>query len=343
MVNQNDLLPLERWLYKNRNKKIKFPNHNNDYFNRYINIKNWLQDNIYKHIGAATSAEDGGIYTDHGPDHFNAVIEYAGKILGINDSKNDISIDPYEVFLLLTAILLHDAGNVHGRKDHEKKPLAILTEMGKLAVDDVFEKKIIADIAEVHGGKTKNGDDDTIGNKKWKDRREYGGVSYRPNMIAALVRFADEICENQNRSAKHLIETDSLPKPSEVFHLYAYSIKNVSVDRQDKSIKLEFYIEKKNVFKKFGKLDKEVYLIDEVMARLEKMNSERIYCSRYMYEVIQLRQIKASVFIVDEHFNELKSIELKLEDKGYPSHVNTLAEYYPDWTGEKLKDAFIES
>jgi len=336
MVNQNDLLPLELWLYNNQDKKDKFPNRNDQYFVRYLSIKKWLQDNIYKHIGAATGAEDGGIYTDHGPDHFNAVINYAGKLLGLDDSNNDIALRPYEVYLLLTSILLHDAGNVHGRKDHEKKPLAIMTKMGSLAASDAIERKIIADIAEVHGGKTKSGDKDTIGNKKWKDIRKFGDIGYRPNVIAALVRFADEICEDCNRAAGHLIETDSLPKQSEVFHLYAHAITSVSVDRQDKSINLEFYIEKENICKKFGKLDEEVYLIDEVMLRLEKMNNERVYCSRYMYEIIQLRQIKASIFIVDEDYNEIISKEFKLEDKGYPSNANLLADEYPDWVGEKL-------
>lgn len=342
MVNQNELLPVERWLYDNQDKKDKFPNRSDQYFIRYINIKNWLQDQIYKHIGAATSAEDGGIYTDHGPEHFNAVINYAGKLLGLDESNSNINIEPYEVYLLLASILLHDAGNVYGRKEHEKRPLEIINEMGALAVTDKFEGKTIADIAEVHGGKTENGDKDTIGNKKWKDCRHYCGVNFRPNMIAALVRFADEICEDRNRAAKHLIDTESLPKSSEAFHQYAYAINCVVVDRLDKSIRLEFYIDKKNICKKFGKLNEEVYLIDEVMSRLEKMNNERIYCSRYMYEIIQLRQIKASIFIVDEYYNELKTTEFKLEDKGYPSHANLLAKEYPEWVGEKLKESFSE-
>lgn len=343
MSNQKDLLPLEQWLSDNQGKKDKFPNRSDQYYIRYINIKSWLQDNVYKHIGAGTSVEDGGIYTDHGPDHFNAVINYAGRLLGLNESECNIKIEPYEAFLLLTSILLHDAGNVYGRKEHEKKPLAIINKMGALAVTDRFERKTIADIAEVHGGKTENGDKDTIGSKKWKDHHDFCGVNYRPNMIAALVRFADEICEDCNRAAKHLIETGTLPKSSEVFHYYAEAIKSVVVDKLDKSVRLKIYIEKENITKKFGKMDEEVYLIDEIMSRLEKMNNERIYCSRYMYEIIQLRQIKASIVIVDENYTELKSIEFKLEDKGYPSHANLLAKEHPGWVGEKLKEFFSGS
>lgn len=342
MVNLNDLLPLERWLYDNRNDRDRFPNRSDQYFIRYLGIKNWLKENVYKFIGAGTSAEDGGIYTDHGPDHFNAVISYAGKLLGINEPNAVINIEPYEAFLALTSILLHDAGNVYGRIKHEKRPFAIMNEIGKLGADDAVERKIIADIAEVHGGETKNGDKDTIGNKKWDDFNKYGDISYRPNMIAALVRFADEICEDRSRAAGHLIETNSLPKKSEVYHQYAHAIRNVSVDRLDKSIKLNFYIEKENACKKFGKSNNNIYLIDEVMLRLEKMNNERIYCSRYMFEIIQLRQIKASIYIVDENYNILMSKEFKLEDKGYPTHVNLLAKEYPEWVGKELRKNLLK-
>ena len=73
---------------------------------------------IYPLIGAATSAEDQGIYTDHGPDHFDSVIRYAGKLLNLPvviEGNEKICISPYEVFILLVSILLHDAGNIYGR------------------------------------------------------------------------------------------------------------------------------------------------------------------------------------------------------------------------------------
>lgn len=338
MENLSDLLPLENYLLENSSKKVKFPNRSDQYFNKYKCIKDWLRNNVYKHIGAATSAEDGGIYTDHGIDHFNAVIDYAGKLIEL-DNKTNNCIDPYEVFLLLTSILLHDAGNVYGRLNHEKEAFSILNTIKEFLTDS-FECKIIADLAEVHGGKTDTGDKDTIGNKRWKDKHSFGGISYRPNLIAALVRFADEICEDCNRCAKHLIETNKLPKPSEVFHHYANSIKSVEVDRLDKSIRLEIFIDEQNVHKKLGKLSEEVYLIDEIMSRLEKMNNERIYCTRFMCDVIQLRQIKASIFIVDKSYSTLKNEEFKLEDKGYPSYAKLLAKEHPGWVGEKLKESF---
>ncbi len=338
-ANHDDLLPLEQWLKEKQGLKDKFPARSDQYFIRYLNIKKYLVNKIYKHIGAATSAEDGGIYTDHGPDHFNAVINYAGKLLGVDESSGMV-IEPYEVYLLLTSILLHDAGNVEGRTDHATKPYVIMNKMGELAWDDRTEARIVSDIAEVHGGKTKKGDEDTIGNMNWDDTKKFLSIDYRPNMIAALVRFADEICEDRTRSVKYLIEVDKLPKQSEAFQYYAYFINSVSVDRRDKSIQIEYQIEKKYLCRKFGKLSEEVYIVDEIMLRLEKMNNERIYCSRFMYEIIPLRQIKASITVIDEDYCDLEIKKIQLIDSGYPAHTLSLAELYPDWIGEKLEKKY---
>ena len=57
-VNHDDLLPLEQWLSDKQGLRNEFPGHSDKYFIRYLNIKQYLIDNIYKHIGAATSAEE---------------------------------------------------------------------------------------------------------------------------------------------------------------------------------------------------------------------------------------------------------------------------------------------
>ena len=159
-------------------------------------------------------------------------------------------------------------------------------------------------------------------------------------MIAALVRFADEICEDYTRAAKHLIEEDKLPKQSQIFHHYAFAIKSVSVDKQDKSIQLDICIEKQYSCKKLGKLNEEVYLTNEIMSRLEKMNNERIYCSRFMCDIIQLQSIKATIKVVDENYETLNNDKFELMDEGYPTHSVSLAKEHPEWVGEFLEKSF---
>ena len=221
-LNLAELEPLEEWLKSNQSKVVFFPNKKNDYFDRYWAIKKHLAENIYPWIGSGTSAEDQGLYTDHSLDHFNAVVRYAGHLLGLDShcqepiAEQTIGITPYETFITLVSILLHDAGNINGRRGHEKAPLKIFKGMGNALCPDKFEAVPIALIARAHGGKvlTASGESskDTIENLKLADRDTYGNIKFRPKLIAALVRFADEICEDRSRAARYLLKSGSLPE-----------------------------------------------------------------------------------------------------------------------------------
>lgn len=131
----NNLLPLEKFFKKSwegRNAADDFPIDHGDYYARYTVMKRWIDINIYKYIGAGTSAEDNGIYSDHSIDHFNKVIEYAGKLIGLKPNgtfeRKAKLINGYEAYLILCGILLHDSGNVFGRHEHEKKTKEIASD-----------------------------------------------------------------------------------------------------------------------------------------------------------------------------------------------------------------------
>ncbi len=338
-TSNNDLLALELLLSNTPKGQTKFPEPNVDYFARYTNIKNHLNDHYFKYIGAGTSSKNGYFFTDHSQDHFNYVIRYAGKLIGLSDAddtNNFNRLNIYEVYMLLIAILLHDAGNAEGREEHEKKPFVILKEMGALAGIDDFEKRNIADIAEVHGGVTQSGSKDTIGAKKKPDNDEYHGIKFRPNLLAAILRFADEICEDGTRTSKALLDKGVISSDSEIHHRYAESIKNVQVDTQDKSICLKHVIQVSILKNKFPYNNKNIYLTDYILERLDKMNCERIYCSRFMYEIVQLKKIKTALIILDDEHNEVFNQALVLEDEGYPSSPIVLKNKYSNCKGKTL-------
>ena len=344
----DNFLPLERWFEIQSSNGEHFPNGNREYFERYKGIKKYLQKKIYPLIGAATSAEDQGIYTDHGPDHFDAVIRYAGKLLNLPvviEGNEEICILPYEVFVLLVSILLHDAGNIYGRKNHEKHPLKIFIGMGDYLCPDVFEAKIISQIATAHGGTVllPNGNysKDTIGSNALRDNDPVRSISVRQRLIAALVRFSDEICEDRDRAAKFMLQNQTLPEYSEVFHAYANSISSVEVDHEGKSINLLVELKKDDVIKQFGKGSREniqdVFLVDEIFSRLEKMYCELLYCRRFMHEYIKHDRIRATIRIYDTEMDLLKDVAVELKEEGYPSTKKSLLEDHPEWDGSTLK------
>lgn len=337
------LFPLEIYLERKSKEPQNFPYNKTDYFQRYRIIKDYLADVVYPNIHAGTSAEDGGIYTDHSINHFNSVITYLGKLVDIdkNNIDKELEISPYEVYVALVAILLHDAGNIFGRQGHEKKTSQILKEIGPVACPDNFEGKRIAKIATAHGGKFKKRDGnftkDTISQLAETD--SLGGISYRPKLIAALVRFADEICEDRSRAVKYLLDRSALPKFSEIFHQYAASISSVDVDFLSKRILIKYEIEEEDAKKKFGKGDsknvEEAYLIDEINTRLEKMFHELIYCKNFMYEVCPLNKIRADIIIYSDDMDEIQK-SFELEQSGYPNENFSFSDSYPDWSGDKL-------
>ena len=330
----NSLLPLEALLKRVSRERNHFPERNENYFNRYVGIKRWLTDNYYRFIGAGLST-DGGIYSDHGPDHFDEVIRFAGLLVGPENLRNKGRLlNPYELYVLLLAILLHDAGNLFGRASHEKLPYSILVEMGELSGSDNTEKKAIAKVAEAHGGVSTQGDKDTI--FPLEEKVSQGTASFRPRILAALLRFADEICESRTRAAATLINRDQLPTKSEAYHIYAQSIKSVEINRESKSVHLKFVIPVEYILRTWGKDDKKTYITDEIFHRLEKMNLERNYCNRFMYPVVTIERIDAIVEIVNEEFDTQEKHAIRLGDTGYPSKVVSLSKEYPDLCGKSL-------
>jgi hypothetical protein len=328
-----------------------FPAGSLEYFKRYQQIKSALSKDIYKWIGAGTSSEDQGVYTDHGIDHFNAVIRYAGKLVGLDSPEiatamGNIRLTPYETFLALVSILLHDAGNVSGRYGHETRTFKILNELGPAVCPDRFETRIIATIAQVHGGKTsdKSGNQtkDTIRNSTLEDKDSYQGIGYRPRAIAALVRFADEICEDRSRAASYMIKDKALPAKSEIFHHYANSITSAEVDLPSKRIQIKYELSKDVALVAYGKDNGEgkvtsQFIVDEINERLEKMFRELLYCMEFMFDIVHIREIRADITVYDDNMMVLKKQVFELVQSGYPETGFSFAEVNPNWIGSIIK------
>lgn len=332
---------LEKWFVKNAPDFDRFPDPRVDYVDRYRSLKNWLNTNCYTFIGAKISSESNGIYTDHGPEHFDQVIRSVGELLGLTNSSSHIPLDCYEVYMLLSGVLLHDAGNIFGREGHEKKAFEILQDVGDNSATCNIERRHIANIAEVHGGRSKFGDKDTINAKFNTESYDYLNAKFRPKLISAIVRFADEICENKTRTSSYTINKNLIPKQSEVYHYYANAISASKVDIEGRQVRLTFDITLDLIDKKLGKDDTEVYLIDEIFNRIEKMNCERLYCSRFFQGSIYLDSIRVTINIKDKNYEDVDTLLIDTHT-GYPSESLNLARKYTSWSGEALKTRFEE-
>jgi len=338
-----DLLPLERLFQQKSQDRSQLPHLTENIFSRYINIRDYLRDHVYPSIGSGLSAlsADRGIYTSHGPEHFDEVVKYAGHLLGCERGDEDISLSAYELYLLLSAIRLHDAGNAYGREEHEKKVIQILRAMGEVSGPDDVEKNLISVIAEAHGGRTIDDSKDTISALREVDT--IGSQDVRPRLLAAIVRFADEICESRTRAAGFLLRQGALPAHNEIFHKYASCISSVKVRAAERTVSVKYVLSAEDALKTWGKGKdehnvQEVFLINEIFQRLEKMFLERRYCMRFMQGRHNIDRIRAEIEIRDDNGTVIEKLAIDEEEEGYPTLPSTLKDKYPEFTGEKVRE-----
>lgn len=322
---------LELLLLNKSRDHAQQPNLKTDLFQQYEACLSYLKTSIYPYVdaGLAALSKENGIFTLHGPDHFDEVVKYAGLLLDAGSASVDLNA--YELFILLVAIRIHDAGNMFGRENHERRTYEILSQMGTGVFPDQFEIRQIASIAEAHGGVTGSGSKDKIG--ELPPTASYGSANFRPRLLAAICRFADEICESRTRAAECLLRAGSLPPENEVFHKYATAIKAVVPEPGQHRVRIayDFFVE--DAMKKWGKgrsngTVETVYLIDEIFGRLEKMFRELEYCRRYMRGVCDIEHVNATIEIHKTPTSEfwspqdsvVKRYDIRSEPEGYPIH-----------------------
>lgn len=309
-----ELLPLERLLrYFSENHKFP-PNNKDNYFDRYIKVKDWLTANVFKDTDLVVAYKDNKIMTSHGLDHCNAVITKAGELLRVNDSFDSyIKTTPYETYILLMSIILHDAGMLAGREDHGFKLRLVIPQMVNILNNDKFEQMRLCKIVESHQGTTLTGSSRTLEmlnnqNKSINDVRE--------GLLGAILRFSDEISEDYTRANKLLIDINQIPNESKIHHYYALSVASCTV-ADDGFIDIQYLIGLDMINKTFPWDGNDVYLLDWICKKVLKINRERLYCMEHMYKEIDAFGVRATITIIDSLLVPVRVIELSKKDWKY--------------------------
>ncbi len=299
-----------------------------------------------------TNTDDILWLNNHGPKHISTVIERASDLV----DGATIVLNPREVYILLSSIQLHDVGNFYGRKGHEKKILEIIQDVNQFVGFDAIEQRYIKNIAQVHGGKIikKNGikDPNTIVTIKPSVTIEQYPI--RKQVLASIVRFADELADDKNRADSIMLFKKQIPKSSEIYHAYSFCLDSVIVKHDSQTVELHFKIPKEFLLNKLGKGKSEVYLLDELYERVLKVHNERIYCSKFWKGLIDIDKIWIQIEFYTRHepnktikesdFTVHDDITFTLQDNQYPNISGDIFSMcselkYPDGkniTGENL-------
>lgn len=318
---------LEELFLSNKINDNSFPS-GKDYIATYTILKNNFEKNIHPEIKTKIlEIEREGYYNDHGVDHIKMVIDRISKIIeNFKQNESSFSLSNYEVFILLIAANLHDAGHlITNRKGHANAAKELLSRFDKApnSLLDPGERRIIGDIAKSHGGK-----DDPIGKLASEDH--ISGIKIRPRLLASILRLADELAEDKTRASRFLLylkdEGDTQNNPlddfSEIFHRFSESIDSIYIEGN--VIKLSFCVNSKQLIKKFKKKsgDSETthFLLDEIYERCLKTFLETLYSNRFFEPNNRYTKITVKIYLLDEYEDYLiDPISFVLEENGYPS------------------------
>ena len=322
-----------------RKKHLSFPKEETDYYRRFQEIDRYLNETVHPVVNQGATAHGDGWLTDHGTDHITTVIRRAGELAVDTDGEGEsITLTPYEVFLLVSAIHFHDVGNVFGRDQHEKEITNIMCKLNDNLLGDGVERRMIRDIAMAHGGYVgdEQQDKDTIGHLTW----EHSTTSNEPRVrfLAAVLRFADELADDYTRTRRFLLE-GKLTKDSEIYHMYADRLRRVSVEPKNRKVVLLFELDVEHATTEYQKGHDRVYLYDEIVTRSIKMHRENIYCGRFTQTRTWPNMIDVAISIAkDRYMTELMKINFTLAQQGYPSNPKHLTEAISSFSFDSLQE-----
>lgn len=271
----------------------------------YLTAKNYFKRNIYGEIKAVEAD-----LTDHSERHIRNVQDNAARLIG-EEGKNKFS--GVELYFLALAILFHDAGNINGRKDHNKKVTEIYNKIRNN--ESLFnpERRLILKAVAAHCGESSKGDKDTI--NELEEKSDLYGHALRLRELAAVLRFADELAEGPQRTSDYMIENKKFSEESLIYHEYA-QITTPFIDRGGSRIVVSYDIDC-NQCKDLKKLLVFTY------KRVLKLDLERRYCKYYAPILDVFKRTDVSYeFNHDGNPMELGLDKISLEDKYTYMDVN---------------------
>lgn len=288
-------------------------------------------------------------FTDHGATHVAAVMNSASELVKEKLSgKKRNSLTTLDIYLILTAILWHDVGMVISRAKHAELVYDMTWEMADFFPNPTVQG-LVSQIANAHKGVAGLDDLST------DDLCTVEGPAQHVNtaLLAAVVRFADEISENHTRVSLPILK--QVPEDQKIFWLYAASIGSSIAQPDRHRVIIDYRFDADTVTqcwpdKDFPALwpegNNKIPLLTYALGRLEKINNEREYCFKYFSSVAPIRDIEARFCITRQGKKvsgyENTSILIRgaaVASKGYPQTkiIKDFQREHPEWQVEAIE------
>lgn len=286
---------------------------------RYDTLSAAMNAQIHPLVTSYANLATGAFFSDHGVQHIADVIKSAQRLL--QDATGQIT--EYELFILLVAINYHDIGNMFGRIEHEAKINDVLEKFFSAASFDQLDRALAIQVASKHGG-VFNGSKDRLSELErsttWKN------FQVRPQLLAAVLKLADELSEHNGRGDQTAISANLLKgHESEVHHVFACAVNNLMPDFKSGAIDYRFYLTVDTLKQKYAwKADGTIGILEYIYQRVIKTYLECIYCSKYARGFFYFDRVNVRVEIYDSNRpSKLMELALRIEGESeYPSEVD---------------------
>jgi hypothetical protein len=318
-----------------------------DFIKTFADIEEYLDEEVHPNTVLGAALQNEGLLNDHGVEHVQMVIKNAyyllkDKMKDIESGKGVDRLTGCELFMLLLAAHLHDVGNIYGREEHERRIYDVIDALGDKWTLDHPETIIITEIATAHGGHV--GDDendkDTL---RLLEREDFWiNIPVRPSVLASVLRFADEISDDNTRANRFLNDAGVLPEKNKLFHAYSFSLSPITITGN--VIEFRYYINKEYIHNKIPVENAEsIYLYDEILRRLIKCLCELEYCRKYSDGMISITTLSVEVNVMPVQGRKpIKTTKFNLKLKGYPSIDTAAFDSLAYQSGEDLDKAIQE-
>ena len=335
----NDAITLEDALRSRANKDSDAE----DFYAKYIGMKNYLEDEYYRWIQAECP-----YFTDHGERHIASVIQSTSQLLQPHLKARSSELSSLDLFLILVSILWHDVGNVYGRSGHAARVAEMTKDLKKIGFPNPDVHRLVVEISKAHSGNE--------GLSTPRDREDCSTAKKTytvfPSALAAVVRFADEISENRTRASEELLP--SVPNENRIYWEYALCVAASVADPLRQRVRVTYSIPQSSAAKKFQCEDyperfgnSEVSLIHYIICRVEKINTERVYCSPHFNRYVNMRELEVSLTLTHDtqriatHEDTLILGDGGMKEGNYPT-IDIFDKFFEDcprWNPEQIEGA----
>ena len=261
------------------------------------------------------------VMTIHGSRHIRDVVESLDKIgVSIERKPGTTPLSPLEVYILLCAAHLHDAGNIGGRAKHSERSGEIIKKQPDLFYDTETRHNIF-DVARVHSGKSPK-----FGRDTFREINSDNFTSPRLRLLAAILRIADELSENSERVPTELVERLEASPESNLAYRYAQCFRRFELQNDTLNLQLRVQPEQHEFF---TKIDGECRsFFDHLEYKIDVIENEARYCAQYGRPDFDIRRIQFTIEYFADKFPSVATKVSKLAldlDRGYPGQLPTLS------------------